>query len=108
MERLPQGIVERVNNVYVGHCYEVGSSAEGTTLEEAFANLNDATWKVLQENGGRAAMLPNATSHPSADDVLIYQPSDSDPQSLALAAMTAVFLDGLGDFEHLSTEHGRR
>ena len=108
MERIPQGVVERVNNVYVGYCYEVGTSAQGTTLEEAFANLNSATWKALQEKDEREAMLPKATPHTLDDDVLVYQPSDSDPHSLALAAVTATLLDGLGDFEHLSAKRETR
>lgn len=104
MERVPHGIVERVDDRFVGYCYEVGTSAQGTTVEEAFANLNAATWQALQDRGASDAVPGNAVHHDGADEVSFHLPSETDPNSGALAAMSTMLLDGLGDFEPVNAQ----
>ncbi len=104
MERVPHGIVERVGDSYVGYCDELGTSAHGKTLEEAFANLTVATQQALRVQDAKGGALGEIPQDQSADGVAYYLPSGTDPQSAALAAMTAMLLDGLGDYEQLGDE----
>jgi len=48
LQRIPQGVVEKQGEIYVGACYEVGTTCEGRTVEEAFANLRELTWRALE------------------------------------------------------------
>lgn len=42
-------IVHRENNVYVAQCPEVGTASQGATIEEAVANVQEATELYLEE-----------------------------------------------------------
>ncbi len=50
-------VVYKDGNLYVAECPEVGTVSQGTTIEEALANLREATELYLEEfpltNGGR-------------------------------------------------------
>jgi hypothetical protein len=48
LQRIPQGVVEKQGEIYVGSCYEVGTTCEGRTVEETFANLRELTWRALE------------------------------------------------------------
>lgn len=43
-------IVHQEGDVYVADCPEVGTSSYGETIEEAIANLKEATELYLEEN----------------------------------------------------------
>jgi len=42
-------IIHRENDIYVADCPEVGTVSQGETVEEAIANLREATELYLQE-----------------------------------------------------------
>jgi predicted RNase H-like HicB family nuclease len=42
-------IVHREENLYVAECPEAGTVSQGTTIEEAIANLKEATELYLEE-----------------------------------------------------------
>ena len=41
--------IHKEENIYVATCVEVGTVSQGTTLEEALANLKEATELYLEE-----------------------------------------------------------
>ena len=42
-------VIHREDNLYVAECPEVGVVSQGTTIEEAIANLQEATELYLEE-----------------------------------------------------------
>ena len=104
MGRIPNGVVERVDDGYVGYCHEVGTTAQGATVEEAFANLYAVTWQALQENGADGEVVLDVPSDDPMDEVAFFPAGEGDGPSAALAAMTAVILDGLGEYERLGDD----
>ncbi len=42
-------IIHREDGLYVADCPEVGTASQGTTIEEAVANLKEATELYLEE-----------------------------------------------------------
>ena len=42
-------ILPKEENLYVAECPEVGTTSQGTTIEEALANLKEATELYLEE-----------------------------------------------------------
>ena len=42
-------LIHRENDLYVAECPEVGSVSQGTTIEEALANLQEATELYIDE-----------------------------------------------------------
>ncbi|MDW7773832.1 MAG: type II toxin-antitoxin system HicB family antitoxin [Desulfobulbaceae bacterium] len=42
-------IVHKENDLYVAECPEVGTASQGTTIEEAVQNLQEATELYLEE-----------------------------------------------------------
>lgn len=42
-------IIHREDDLYVAQCPEVGTASQGTTVEEAVANLKEATELYLEE-----------------------------------------------------------
>ena len=42
-------LIHRENDLYVAECPEVGSVSQGTTIEEALANLQEATELYIEE-----------------------------------------------------------
>ncbi|HEY7348677.1 MAG TPA: type II toxin-antitoxin system HicB family antitoxin [Ktedonobacterales bacterium] len=51
-------VIHKEENLYVAECPEVGTTSQGTSIEEALANLKEATELYLEE-----VPLPE-TSHP--------------------------------------------
>ncbi len=49
MNRLFTAIVHKEDNLYVAECPEVGTSSQGTTVENAIDNLKEATELYLEE-----------------------------------------------------------
>ena len=42
-------VIQKEEDVYVATCPEIGTASQGTTLEEAIANLKEATELYLEE-----------------------------------------------------------
>jgi predicted RNase H-like HicB family nuclease len=42
-------VIHKEDNLYVADCPEVGTASQGATLEEAIANLKEATELYLEE-----------------------------------------------------------
>ena len=55
-ERTFSAIIHKEENLYVAECPEVGTVSQGYTIEEALANLKEATELYLEE-----FPLPDAT-----------------------------------------------
>ncbi|MCL0036126.1 type II toxin-antitoxin system HicB family antitoxin [Dehalococcoidia bacterium] len=49
MMRIFTAIIHREENLYVAQCPEVGTVSQGDTIEEALANLKEATELYLEE-----------------------------------------------------------
>jgi len=49
MNILFTAIIHKENNLYVAECPEVGTASQGTTVEEAVINLQEATQLYLEE-----------------------------------------------------------
>jgi predicted RNase H-like HicB family nuclease len=47
--RLLTAVVHREDDLYVAECPEVGTASQGHTIEEAIANLKEATELYLEE-----------------------------------------------------------
>ena len=58
MQRDFLGVVQKDGDGYVGACYEVGTTSYGHTVEQAFANLREATWRRVEN---QAAEMPSAS-----------------------------------------------
>jgi predicted RNase H-like HicB family nuclease len=49
MNKLLTAIVHKEDNLYVAECPEVGTASQGTTIEDAIENLQEATEIYLEE-----------------------------------------------------------
>ncbi len=49
MNKVFTAIIHKENNLYVAECPEVGTASQGTTVEEAVINLQEATELYLEE-----------------------------------------------------------
>lgn len=49
MNKLFTAVVHKEENLYVAECPEVGTVSQGTTVEEAVKNLQEATELYLEE-----------------------------------------------------------
>ena len=49
MSSILTAIVHKEDNLYVAQCPEVGTASQGETIEEAVANLQEATELYLEE-----------------------------------------------------------
>lgn len=49
MNKLFTAIIHKEENLYVAECPEVGTVSQGTTVEEAVRNLQEATELYLEE-----------------------------------------------------------
>ena len=49
MEFIFHGIIQKEEDTYVAKCPEVGTVSQGKTIEEALANLKEATELYLEE-----------------------------------------------------------
>jgi predicted RNase H-like HicB family nuclease len=47
-------VLHREDNLYVAACPEVGTVSQGSTIDEALANLKEATELYLEEFGSEA------------------------------------------------------
>jgi len=62
MNKLFTAIVHKENNLYVAECPEVGTASQGTTVEEAVINLQEATELYLEEFPVRETQRPFLTT----------------------------------------------
>ncbi len=51
MQSLFTAVIHREENLYVAECPEVGTVSQGESIEEAIANLKEATELYLEEFG---------------------------------------------------------
>lgn len=60
MVRTLSAIIHKEDNMYVAKCPEVGTVSQGKTIEEALANLKEATELYLEEfplqDGGKTLL----------------------------------------------------
>ena len=49
MNKIFTAIVHKEGNLYVAECPEVGTASQGTTIEDAVVNLQEATELYLEE-----------------------------------------------------------
>jgi predicted RNase H-like HicB family nuclease len=49
VSRIFTAVLHKEDNLYVAQCLEVGTASQGETLEEALANLKEATELYLEE-----------------------------------------------------------
>lgn len=49
MNKLFTAIIHKENNLYVAECPETGTASQGTTVEKAVINLQEATELYLEE-----------------------------------------------------------
>ena len=55
-------VVHKEENLYVAECPEVGTASQGTSIEEAVANLSEATELYLEEFPAKASHPPVLTT----------------------------------------------
>ena len=55
-------IISKEEEMYVAKCPEVGTVSQGKTIEEALANLREATELYLEEMPHKAAFRPILTT----------------------------------------------
>jgi len=48
-ERTLSAVIQKEDNLYVAQCPEIGTASQGSTIEEALANLKEATELYLEE-----------------------------------------------------------
>ena len=62
MSRTFTAIIHKEDSFYVAECSEVGTASQGTTVEEAVANLKEATALYLEEFPLKSAAPPILTT----------------------------------------------
>ena len=62
MQSLFTAVVHKEENLYVAECPEVGTVSQGETIEEAVANLKEATELYLEEFGAPQISRPILTT----------------------------------------------
>ena len=62
MSSILTAIVHKEDNLYVAQCPEVGTASQGETIEEAVANLQEATELYLEEFPLRKTFRPIMTT----------------------------------------------
>ena len=62
MSSILTAIVHKEDNLYVAQCPEVGTASQGDTIEEAVANLQEATELYLEEFPLRQTFRPIMTT----------------------------------------------
>jgi predicted RNase H-like HicB family nuclease len=58
MKRVLTAVLHKEEDLYVAECPEVGTISQGTTVEDALANLKEATQLYLEE-----FPIPETTRH---------------------------------------------
>lgn len=64
--RILTAVIHREGNLYVAECPEVGTVSQGSTLEEAVANLKEATELYLEEFPLESQGAPTVTTFEAA------------------------------------------
>jgi len=59
-------VLHKEDDLYVAECPEVGTISQGTTIEEALANLKEATELYLEEFPGKEFFKPFMTTFEAA------------------------------------------
>jgi predicted RNase H-like HicB family nuclease len=59
-------LLHKEDDLYVAECPEVGTVSQGTTIEEALANLKEATELYLEEFPGKKFSQPFMTTFEAA------------------------------------------
>ncbi len=62
MTQLFTAIVHKEDDLYVAECTETGTASQGETIEEALANLKEATELYLEEFPLKSAAHPILTT----------------------------------------------
>ena len=62
MNKLFTAIVHKERNLYVAECPEVGTASQGSSIEEAFNNLKEATGLYLEEFPQQESQRPLLTT----------------------------------------------
>ena len=62
-------IIQREEDMYIAKCAEVGTVSQGATLEEAIANLKEATELYLEEFPIKKSVHPILTTFEVAEIV---------------------------------------
>ena len=55
-------VVHKEDELYVAECPEVGTASQGTSIEEAISNLQEATELYLEEFPAKQAFRPILTT----------------------------------------------
>ncbi|MFH0927398.1 MAG: type II toxin-antitoxin system HicB family antitoxin [Candidatus Micrarchaeota archaeon] len=62
-------IITKDEGMYVAKCPEVGTVSQGSSIEEALANLKEATELYLEEFGAKDTFRPIMTTFEVRDNV---------------------------------------
>lgn len=62
MNKVFTAVVHKENKIYVAECPEVGTASQGKTIEEAIANLKEATKLYLEEFPLKSSTHPLLTT----------------------------------------------
>ena len=62
MNRIFTAVVHKEDELYVAECPEVGTASQGASIEEAVANLKEATGLYLEEFPLKPSMHPLLTT----------------------------------------------
>jgi predicted RNase H-like HicB family nuclease len=62
MNKLFTAVVHKEDNLYVAECPEVGTVSQGTNIEEAVKNLQEATELYLEEFPAKETQHPFLTT----------------------------------------------
>lgn len=62
MTRTFTAIVHKENDIYIAECPEIGTVSQGYTIEEAVANLQEATELYLEEFPAKESFRPILTT----------------------------------------------
>jgi predicted RNase H-like HicB family nuclease len=62
MNRVFTAVVHQEGNLYVAECPEVGTASQGASIEEAIANLKEATELYLEEFPLKSSARPVLTT----------------------------------------------
>jgi len=68
-EKTFSALIRKENDLYVADCPEVGTVSQGRTIEEALANLREATGLYLQEFPLPEMSKPLGDFYPYCPDV---------------------------------------
>lgn len=67
--RILTAILQKEDNMYIATCPEVGTASQGSTIDEALANLKEATELYLEEFPLQETSHPLLTTFEVAESV---------------------------------------